>query len=167
MTKFSGNATVTPNADAWIMVCLRCWADYNLLIYTHCQKLMNSVGSHGSLSLLFMMRVMVWCFVSNTHKVMTAFIVMSPSWCYSWVFSTVLYIKVYPQDLSDTDQVIATFWLRLLCVLELWLMISKKNCGCRQLWPTTWCWTITIECHLVTLEQSLMKERSVGSDPVK
>jgi hypothetical protein len=92
MTKSSGNTTVTPNADAWIMVCLRCWADYNLLIYTHCQKLMNSVGSHGSLSVLFMMRVMVWCFVSNTHKVMTAFIVMSPSRCCSWVFSTVLYI---------------------------------------------------------------------------
>jgi len=76
-------------------------------------------------------------------------------------------LQVSPRDLPDTDQVIATFWLRLLCVLELWLMILKKNCGCRQLWPTTWCWTITIECHLVTLEQSLMKERSVESDLVK
>jgi hypothetical protein len=76
-------------------------------------------------------------------------------------------LQVYPRDLPDTDQVIATFWLRLLCVLEMWLMILEKNCGCRQLWPTTWCWTITIECHLVTLEQSLMKERSVESDLVK
>jgi hypothetical protein len=37
---------------------------------------MNSVGSHGSLSPLFMMRVMVCHFVSDSHEVMTALIVM-------------------------------------------------------------------------------------------
>jgi hypothetical protein len=42
--------------------------------YTHCWELMKSVGSHCSLSLLFMMKVMVWHFVSNSHKVMTAFL---------------------------------------------------------------------------------------------
>ncbi len=42
----------------------------------------GSVGSHGSSSLLFMMKVMVWHFVSNSHKVTTALIVMLPSnWC--------------------------------------------------------------------------------------
>jgi hypothetical protein len=32
------------------MDCLRFWADYDILIYTHCQELMKSLGSHGSLS---------------------------------------------------------------------------------------------------------------------
>ncbi len=47
-----------------------------MLIYTHCWELMNSVGSHGSLSLLFVMKV---ChFVSDSHEVMTALIVVLP-----------------------------------------------------------------------------------------
>jgi hypothetical protein len=36
------------------------------------------VGSHGSLSLLFMMKVMVCHFVSDSHEVMTALIVVLP-----------------------------------------------------------------------------------------
>jgi hypothetical protein len=35
------------------------WVDCHILIYTHCPELMKSVRSHGSLSLLFMMKVMV------------------------------------------------------------------------------------------------------------
>jgi hypothetical protein len=47
------------------------WEDYYMLIYTHCWELMNSVGSHGSLSLLFVMKVMMVCyFVSDSHEVM-------------------------------------------------------------------------------------------------
>ncbi len=42
---------------------------------------MKSVGSHGSSSLLFMVKGMVWHFVSDSHKVMTAVIVMLPSGC--------------------------------------------------------------------------------------
>ncbi len=42
------------------------------IYYTHCWELMKSVGSHCSLSLLVVMKVMVWHFVSNSHKVMTA-----------------------------------------------------------------------------------------------
>jgi hypothetical protein len=49
-----------------------------MLIYTHCWELMSSVGSHGSLSLLFVMKVMVCHFVSNSHEVMTALIVVLP-----------------------------------------------------------------------------------------
>jgi hypothetical protein len=30
------------------MVCLKSWADYYVLVYTHCQELMKSAGSHGS-----------------------------------------------------------------------------------------------------------------------
>jgi hypothetical protein len=47
-------------------------------IYTHCWELMNSVGSHGSSSLPFMMKVMVCHFVSDSHEVMTALIVVLP-----------------------------------------------------------------------------------------
>ncbi len=49
-----------------------------MLIYTHYWELMNSVGSHGSLSLSFMMKVMVCHFVSDFHEVMTALIVVLP-----------------------------------------------------------------------------------------
>jgi hypothetical protein len=42
-----------------------------MLIYTHCLELMNSVGSHGSLSLPFVMKVMVCHFVSDSHEIMT------------------------------------------------------------------------------------------------
>jgi hypothetical protein len=50
-----------------------------MLIYTHCWELMNSVGSHGNLSLPFVMKVMVCHFVSDSHEVMTALIVVLPS----------------------------------------------------------------------------------------
>jgi hypothetical protein len=60
------------------MVCPSFWEDYYMLIYTHCWELMNSVVSHGSLSLPFVMKVMVCHFVSNSHEVMTALIVMLP-----------------------------------------------------------------------------------------
>jgi hypothetical protein len=41
-------------------------------------ELMNSVGSHGGLSLPFVMKVMVCHFVSDSHEVMTALIVVLP-----------------------------------------------------------------------------------------
>jgi hypothetical protein len=59
------------------MVCPSFWADY-MLIYTHYWELMNLVGSHGSLSLPFVMKVMVCHFVSASHEVMTALIVVLP-----------------------------------------------------------------------------------------
>jgi hypothetical protein len=62
-----------------IMVCPSFWEDYYMLIYTHCWELMNSVGSHGSSSMPFVMKVMVCHFVSDSHEVMTALIVVLPS----------------------------------------------------------------------------------------
>jgi hypothetical protein len=56
------------------MVCPSFWEDY----YTHCWELMNSVGSHGSSSLPFVMKVMICHFVSDSHEVMTALIVLLP-----------------------------------------------------------------------------------------
>jgi len=47
-------------------------------IYTHCWELMNSVGSHGSSSLPFVVKVMVCHFVSDSHEVMTALIFVLP-----------------------------------------------------------------------------------------
>jgi hypothetical protein len=60
------------------MVCPSFWEDYYMLIYTHCWELMNSVGSHGSSSLPFVMKVMVCHFVSDSLEVMTALIVVLP-----------------------------------------------------------------------------------------
>jgi hypothetical protein len=48
------------------------WANSYKLIDVHCWELIRSVGSHGSLSMVFVMKVMVWHFVSDSHKVVTA-----------------------------------------------------------------------------------------------
>jgi hypothetical protein len=61
------------------MVCPSFWEDYYMLICTQSWELMNSVGSHGSSSLPFVMKVMVCHFVSDSHEVMTALIVVLPS----------------------------------------------------------------------------------------
>jgi len=61
------------------IVCLKFLIDYFLLIHTHWWELMKSVSSHGSLSLLFVIKVMVWDFVSNFHKVMTPLVVILSS----------------------------------------------------------------------------------------
>jgi hypothetical protein len=60
------------------MVCPSFWADYYMLIYTHWWELMNSVGRDGTSSLPVIMKVMVCHFVSDSHEVMTALIVMLP-----------------------------------------------------------------------------------------
>ncbi len=56
----------TQYADVYIFFCGILYTHY-----IHCWELMKSVASHGSLSLLLKMSVMVWHFVSDTHKVMT------------------------------------------------------------------------------------------------
>jgi hypothetical protein len=61
-----------------MMVCPSFWEDYYMLIYTHCWELMNSLGSHGTSSRPFVMKVMVCHFVNDSHEVMTTFIVMLP-----------------------------------------------------------------------------------------
>jgi len=60
------------------MVCPSFWADYYMFFYTHYWELMNLVGSHGSSSLLFVMKVMVYHFVNDSHEVMIALIVILP-----------------------------------------------------------------------------------------
>jgi hypothetical protein len=52
-----------------IMVCSSFWEDYYMLIFTHCWELMNSVGSHSSSSLPFVMKVMICHFVRDSHEV--------------------------------------------------------------------------------------------------
>jgi hypothetical protein len=94
------------------MVCPSFWGDYFMFIYIHFWELMNSMGSHGSLSLSFVMKVMVCHFVSNLHEIMITFIVMLPLIIVVEIylqlhqaFSSVLYIfyslipsfRVYPQ----------------------------------------------------------------------
>jgi hypothetical protein len=49
-----------------------------MFIYTHFWELMSLMGSHGSLSLPFVMKVMVCHFVNDLHEIMISFIVMLP-----------------------------------------------------------------------------------------
>jgi hypothetical protein len=69
----------------------RFWVDY---FYTYLLPLLGADEvscSHGSLSLLSTMKVMVWHFVGNSHKVMTALIVTLPSNYYCWDLSLQFY----------------------------------------------------------------------------
>jgi hypothetical protein len=52
-------------------------------VWIHCVCLKTVSGESRELKrLLFMMKMMVWCFASNAHKVMTALIVvLSLEWC--------------------------------------------------------------------------------------
>jgi len=60
------------------MVCPKFLVDYFMhIFYTYCLGLMKAVGSHGSSSLLLMMKVKVSHYVSDSHMVMSALIVMS------------------------------------------------------------------------------------------
>jgi hypothetical protein len=58
-------------------------------------ELMKSVGSNERLSLLFMIKGMVWHFMSDAHKVTTALMLMLPLLCCHGVFSA---IYQYGQD---------------------------------------------------------------------
>jgi hypothetical protein len=81
-------------------------AGFYILIYTHCQEMMKSVGSHGPLSQLFMTKVMmVLDFVGDSYKVMTTLIVMLSSKCCHRDFSTV-----------SIDMQLQVWWLH--CWLE-------------------------------------------------
>jgi hypothetical protein len=56
------------------------------------------VGSHGSASLLFMAKVTVWWFVTESHKIMTALnIVWHSMWCCG-LFATIAYICYLPHN---------------------------------------------------------------------
>jgi hypothetical protein len=47
--------------------CVEFWDSYYTIIhYTHCQEQMKSVGSHGSSSMSFVMKVMVRYVVSDS-----------------------------------------------------------------------------------------------------
>ncbi len=98
-------ANIMPESSCWfqkwdrdsgcrfcITVCPKTWVDHYILIYTNHGRLMKSLGSHGSSSLLFVMKVMVWHHVSNSHKVMTALIFMFPSNCCCGDFSVISWI---------------------------------------------------------------------------
>jgi hypothetical protein len=72
----SGSATETQDEIFCIIVCTKFQAGYYIQICTHHQELMKSVGSHGSLLLLLTMVVVVWHFMSDSDKFITALIVM-------------------------------------------------------------------------------------------
>jgi hypothetical protein len=57
------------------------------ILYNHVLRTVRSRGSHGSLSLPFVMKVKVWCFLSDSHKVMAATVVILPSRCWCQDFS--------------------------------------------------------------------------------
>jgi hypothetical protein len=66
------------------------------VIHTHSWVLLKPVGSHDNTALLFVMKVTVWHFVSDFHKVMTACIVVLPSKCLLLRFFCTLIASTHP-----------------------------------------------------------------------
>jgi hypothetical protein len=65
----SKNATETQNKKNCTMICPIFWANYYIIKYIRHLELTKSVSSHQSSSLPFVIKVMVWHFVSNFHEV--------------------------------------------------------------------------------------------------
>jgi hypothetical protein len=110
-------------------VCLIFWAGFYILIYTHCQEMMKSVGSHGPLSQLFMTKVMmVWDLVGDSYKVMATLIVMLPSKCCHRDFSTVS--------------------------IDMWFQVWWLHCSSQ--WPVVFMITVSLEvCSTLLVESNL------------
>jgi hypothetical protein len=68
----------TQDEDACTMICLKFCNFHYILIYTQQQELTQLVGSHGSLSLPFVIKAISNTTRSNPNKVMPALIVMVP-----------------------------------------------------------------------------------------
>ncbi len=84
-----------------------------MLIYTHCWELMNSVGSHGSSSLPFVMKVMVCHFVSDSHEVMTALIVVLPL-----IVVVEISLQLHGSSLREVSIWLSSFYKAILPVVN-------------------------------------------------
>jgi hypothetical protein len=78
----SGNATEAQNTDVCMILCLKFSADHLCLSTPHCHKLLTSVGIHGSLSLLYTMKVMVLHFVIDISEVLATLISCHMLWIF-------------------------------------------------------------------------------------
>jgi hypothetical protein len=81
---------------------------------------MNSVGSHGNLSLPFMMKAMVCHFVSDSHEVMTALIVMLP-------LIVVVEISLQLHQAFLCSDFRCSFWLGLHFFLFAHMLLDVKS----------------------------------------
>ncbi len=92
---------------------------FGYVVIELCTPTVRSWWSHWvvmALSLLFMMKVMVWHFMSNSHKVMTALIVMLPSIFCCGDFSVILYIYTCLHNI----------WLCLLINTHCWKEMKSQ-----------------------------------------
>ncbi len=71
---------------SWLLSVRKCnrflWCRFCIMVCSILSGADDSSGSHGSLSLPLVMKVKVWCFVSDSHKVMAATVVILPSCCW-------------------------------------------------------------------------------------
>ncbi len=126
------------------------WVVYSILYLHHHQELTKLECICGRSSPLFMMKLMVWYFVSNSHKVMTALIVL-PLKSHCGDFSTILSICICGWD--QKSLLLVVLWsisyenkwnlteVGLLNVrLDLYGLTEQKikgdgNCQVSSLWP--------------------------------
>lgn len=142
----------TENADVFITVCPKYWADYYVLIYSHRQELMKSVGRHC----FFVMKVLVqptlsvwlslpWCvkvlllrFICNVIDIYFLYI-SSRKLNISCAYFTQ---KTDPRKLALKSSVLDWWcqplagWTAFPCCLEQWPLCSDRTK------PYIWHWRL-------------------------
>jgi hypothetical protein len=128
---WSGLPVASGNAKKLMQFCnclWKFWADCYILFCNHCDELMESVGCNGSWLLLFMMKV-VWYFLSYTHKVMTALVLVT------------FFFGLARTDVNVTFKV--WLWSFLCHFTDPWLCILQIEQWCRTAYSVimfgTWC----------------------------
>jgi hypothetical protein len=173
----------------------RFWVDY---FFTYLHPLLGAdevSRSHGSLSLLSMMKVMVWHFVGNSHKVMTALIVALPSNYCCWDLSLQFYRYSTLIEISNYKQLCQPLLKAISMVVwpvEAWFgdiwpkpkshnwsrcsdALSDHFCGYVNLqvkgkgfstWRLTWHWCIVVLSGVLTVATCAAAVRYIISDSI-
>jgi hypothetical protein len=99
---------------------------------------MKLVGGHGSWSLLFMMKVLVWNFMSDTHEVMTTFILIV-------LVSVSLYLTVqlYSKCCCGVLSAISVMWF--FCIV----LIINQSCSFPK---TNWVYVLPLFAKCMQLQ---------------
>jgi hypothetical protein len=102
----SGNATDTQDTDFCIFFCLTFWTVYCVTIYTHCDKLMKSVGVMAA-SVCYSWRSW-WCDCTHFCDVISGFD-RADMTVYLWSLIVELSLQSYRYVSSDNCRIIS-FW---------------------------------------------------------
>ncbi len=136
-----------------IMVCPSFWADYYMLIYTHCWELMNSVGGHSSSLLLFVMKVTVHLELYIYPGVSNCFELAKHKYRYTKI-KIIIHSQILQIHLVRISNIGINFF-------ELWWLIwNLFYSHFLLLWDTPWGYSLQTHTHTHTHKEQKLKPGS-------